>query len=205
MFTRNSKLKTQNSTLIVLVYLIVLSFAGHARSAQASFEPNYAPASDVNDVNKPVSVVAISVADVNKPEFNNGLTLSAFFQDGTIEDAPDGWGRIGYQYGSLEPFIGLDFSADSFEIGFKLYSRNAVTDVKYFSDLLETYFNSETMEIRGYSGAHRVIAKDKEDTYTGAILGIEQKEKGSPLSLTAEAQFNDDNRIFYYVGLKWGF
>lgn len=179
--------------LIVIVCLIILAFA---RCSEAA---------DLNDVNKPASVVGIGASDVNKPEFNNGLTISCLFQDGTIDDAPDGWGRIGYQYGSLEPFLGLAFDAESFEIGFKLFSRNAVTDVKYFSDFLAGYLNSQTMEIRGYSGAHRVIAKEREDTYTGAILGIEQKEKGSPLSLTAEAQFNDDNRIFYYIGLKWGF
>lgn len=152
-----------------------------------------------------ISVQGQDVNDVNIPEFNNGITFSTLFQEDSSDSAA-AWGRLGYQYGSLEAFIGLDSDGKSFEYGVKMYSRDIAAQgaVKYLSDFMVMYFNTETLDVRGYSGFHRVEGEGTKD-YSGGLLGLEQKERGSPLALTAEVQFNDENRIVYLFGLKLGF
>jgi hypothetical protein len=146
--------------------------------------------------------------DVNTPtiKIDNGITLSTLFPNTGQDDDVEFIGRLGYRYGVLEAFIGTDDKADTFEVGFKVFSRDIAepNSVKILSGVLANFINVDTMEIRGYSGAHRVMGLGDED-YSGALLGIEQKEKDSPLSLNVETQLNDNHTVQYYLGFTLKF
>lgn len=148
----------------------------------------------------------------NNVSFPKGITASLMFADSAdIDTNPNNiFGRVGYQYGVLEGFIGAEVQEfDIWELGFKLFSRNAVdaNSIPVVSDILGSYLNQKSMEVRGYTGAHWVENRILKTNYTGAILGIEQKEKDSPLSIYAEAQYNntDRNRLSGFMGLKFNF
>lgn len=146
---------------------------------------------------------------VNVPEpvsFEKGITLSALFPDTGQDEDINFLGRLGYRYGVFEGFIGTDDRVDLFEIGFRVFSRDVAEPgaVPIVSSALGNFINAETMVIRGYSGAHRIMGLG-EDDYSGALLGLEQKEKESPVSLNFETQLNDNQTVRYFLGLTWLF
>lgn len=187
--------------LTITIMLCLASFLHAASGEQSRTEPN-----------QPADAPVVSVVEPNVPSFPNGITASLLFADSSdLEGSGNNiYGRLGYQYGILEVFLGEEVrDFDIFEFGFKLYSRDVTEQqsVPILSDFLSAYFNEETMEIRGYTGAHWLDNRQIDSDYTGAILGIEQKEKGSPLSLNAEVQYNnsESNKVVGFLGVKWGF
>lgn len=140
-------------------------------------------------------------AEPNLPS-DNGFVLSILTQESA---EPDTFGRIGYQYGVMEGFIGCEVeSVDMLEFGFIIKSGDIAdpNSVKVLSNLLLGIL-SEQMTLTGYTGLHWVKDRVTKEDYSGAIVGLEARQEGSPISLRSEIHYenNQNEDITFFAGL----
>lgn len=149
----------------------------------------------------------LRAADPNRPD--QGVVVTILMLENPKPDAGSTFARIGYKYGVLEGFGGVETEyADLYEFGFLIHSRDIVEPnaVKVISPILLGIF-TEDIKVTGYTGLHWVKDRVIKEEYSGAIVGLEGKQEDSPLSIRAEVHYdnNESEDITFYAGLAWKF
>jgi len=154
-----------------------------------------------------IALVVLSV-----PCFADGLTIWGSAEQ-EIDSRAAVTGRIGYQVGNLEPFIGSkwhprDDYPQVLTLGGVMYGQDLAdpsSGVPVIPEVLLFYLSDEAV-VSPYIGAQASWGFiDTDYGFYGGIMGVLIKDKpDSPLAVTAEVEWNDNNGALREItdGLK---